>query len=153
MWEFPFLSLRSHRETLAAKDETIAIQQETIANLTASLHAFDSLIESLKPKPQVPVPARERERTPRAPAIDYAALDPDNNEQLVSAALAEMGPGKHNVVRLQQRVQHIRRTIIAAQKERERRALEPGPPIPAAIEQLIEETLAQGESAGAEMVA
>lgn len=148
MFEFPFVSLRSHRETLAAKDETIRLLRETIEHQTAALKAFDGLLEALKPKPRVAgAPGRIAE--PRA-QVNYADIDPTDNEALKEAALREIGPGRHPAHHVLNRIESIRRQITVAREAQMMRAQQPGPPpppeaIPAAVNKLIEETVAQGE--------
>lgn len=147
MFEFPFVSLRSHRETLAAKDETIRLLRETIENQTAALKAFDGLLESLKPRPRTAAPGRIAEPQP---PVNYADIDPSDNEALMAAALRELGPGKHTMHHVTNRVQSIRRQITVAREAQMMRAQQPGPPpppeaIPEAVNKLIEETVAQGE--------
>jgi hypothetical protein len=146
--ELPFVSLRSHREVIAAKDETIRLQRETIDNLTASLKAFQDYLESLKPKPRTARGETGEIAKPR-PHVNYAELDPSNQQALVDVALAELGPGKHHASHVLSRVDHIRRRILLERDIAAARAAQPGPPpppdaIPEAINTLIEQTVAEG---------
>lgn len=153
MWEIPFISRRSHAETIAAKDETIAELRTVNQNLTDSLKAFDGLLESLKPKPRVPrLPG---ERSAPASPIDYGNLDPNDNRALARAALAEMGGGRHNIARVQQRAEHIRTQILEARSKPDSptafAATWPPPPS-ATVAAMIEEAIAAGEADAAARV-
>jgi hypothetical protein len=148
----PFISFRSHRETLAAKDETIALLRETIQQLTGSLEAFRETMVALR-TPQA--------RTPRAPQeqakpIDYAGIDPNDNQALINAALAEMGSvGKVSGPALLRRAESLRGQILANRKTAEQKAFSAFAPAAAAphdIESLIEQTIAEGQAAAGKVM-
>lgn len=147
--DFPFISMRSHRETIAAKDETIAVLRETLSGLQQSLKALEELAQAAKPKPFL---ARPRgETSERVKPLDYAKLDPNDNEALAAAAKRELGPGKHTVSRLQNRMLHIKRQVLLQRAAQADKAGMPmvAPPPPAAIAEQIEQAVRDGEAAAA----
>jgi hypothetical protein len=144
---FPFLSLRSHRETIAAKDETIALLRETVKQLTDSLEAFrEASLHLRTPQPRPQRPAQEKE--PSAPAINYAAIDPGDTAALLQAARSEMGPGKVSAPQLMRRVDQIRTQIVASRKAQELKAFTSvNLAAPEDIEQQIAQAIAEGQNA------
>lgn len=144
--EFPFISTRAHRETIAAKDETIALLRETVLNLTQSLKALESLAESLKPRLPMLRSRREAESEPKLPKVDYANLNPEDNVALGAAARAELGPGKHKAQDVIRRMEHIKRQILLNRDAQKLRTV--APPPPAAVSELIEKTIQDGIAAG-----
>jgi len=151
VWRLPFISIASHEETIRAKDETISVLRETVTNLTASLKSFESVAEALKAKPKAPLSSLldRPEKAPKPQKINYANLDPDDNQALAAAALAEVGGGRHNIERIRQRMELIRQRIIEARARRTATdVVAPAtPPPPDAVTQLINEAVEQGEAA------
>lgn len=148
--EFPFVSVRSHRETLAAKDETIAVLRETIANLTHSLKALEELAEAAKPKMPMLRPRREADTQRTSRSVDLGNLDPSDNEALIAAARQELGAGKHTAQQLLRRAEHIKRQIlINRDAQRSGVAQVPVAPPPSAVNEMIEKAIQEGEAAAA----
>jgi hypothetical protein len=140
---FPFLSLRSHRETIAAKDETIALLRDTVKQLTDSLEAFRETMVALRtPQPRIP---REKEASK---PINYAAIDPNDSTAILQAARAEMGPGKVSAPQIMRRAEQIKAHVIASRQSAELKAftsINVAPPED--IEVLIAQTIAEGQHA------
>jgi hypothetical protein len=140
---FPWISRSAHLETLAAKDETIAVLRETNAALLAAIpRATETPVEAAIP--------RKKKEGARS-AIDYANLDPNDNEMLVRAALAEMGPGPRSASLLQRKVEHIRRQVIQSKAESLKQSQQPGviytrePETPEDVMARINAAVAQGQ--------
>lgn len=137
--QLPFISVRAHREVVAAKDETIALLRETNQRLYDGIEALKELALSLKPQA---IERRPKSETQPKPAVNYARLNPDDNDALAAVAMAELGPGKHSIGRVAQKVEHIKRQI-------EYNRAHPPPfasaPSPAAAD-LIEQAVAEGEA-------
>jgi hypothetical protein len=142
----PFLSLRSHRETIAAKDETIALLRDTVKQLTDSLEAFRETMVVLRTPPARPArPAQEKDSKP----INYATIDPGDQAALLQAAKAEMGPGKMSAPQLLRRMDQIKAHVVASRQAAELKSFTPTMNVsaPEDVESLIAQAIAEGEQA------
>jgi hypothetical protein len=145
---FPFLSIRSHRETIAAKDETIALLRETVKQLTDSLEAFrEASLHLRTPQPRAQRPPQEKEAP--APPINYAAIDPGDPSSLLRAAQAEMGPGKTSAPQILRRAEQIKAQVMASRRASELKAYTSvNVEAPEDVEALIAQAVQEGAAAG-----
>jgi hypothetical protein len=154
-FRLPFISTYSHREVIAAKDETIALQRETIKQLTDSLEAFRETMTAVrKAAAEPPRRVRTAKEEAQAQPIRYEAIDPSDWQAVLDAAAGELGPGKHTSSNLIRRAEAIRQQII---NSRAHRASQPAAPLPTTqappeVNELIEQAVQQGIAAAAEVI-
>ena len=150
---FPFISVRAHREVLASKDETIALLREQVKQYTDSLESFREAMKAVHTA-QAQQPRRRESSAEKEPPkpIDFASVDPNDNEALMKLAVAEVGPAtKVSSVHLMRRVEHLRNQAIDMRRRRMQKALEPlDHPIPSVSSpEELEALIAQAEQEGA----
>jgi hypothetical protein len=142
----PFISLDSHKEIVKAKDETIAALRETNSALLETISKLSER-STATPAPMGTILRPKKKQTP----VDLSMVDPNDNEALTTIALREIGTNC-SMTLLQRKVDQIRRQVIQAHEDKQKKSKQPAilneaaPAVPAEVLDVIEDAIRQGKA-------
>lgn len=152
---FPWVSREQHTAVIAAKDEVIAVLKEQIASLDQRLSTPLSVSVNLPEGFAVQMPAvvgrrpkRQQDQNASSPAgakeVDWANIDPNDNEAVARIAAQELGEVVPPHV-LARTVAQIKMNIRSARADKLRKALTEGKVGTVSRPMTEEEAMEQGE--------